>query len=203
MNGLLGETFSSHPIITGIFIALAATFIGWLSKLLIDFLFKKHLLAQPSSQNQHNNQNVVIHNNFSSPSSTNSPSNNLANQTSTVNVLFIDDETRFKIVNILKKNSWINCQIIKDLDDFNSPVLLNANIIFVDIEGVGRMLTPQEQGLGIVKEIKTRYPNKRVVIYSSKPERDMTHPAFQMVEGILRKDAQPSEFLKYIEDARN
>lgn len=153
-----------------------------------------------ATQNQSNNQSVTV-NFFDKKNDTEELKTN-SGITQVINVLFIDDDTRFKIVNILKKYPGINCQIIKDLEDFNTPSLVGANIVFIDIEGVGKILTPQEQGLGIVREIKTRYPNKYVVIYSSKIERNMTHPAFKLADGVLYKEAQPSEFLKHIEDAR-
>lgn len=174
---------------------LAAAIIGvW------RFFFKKeNTVISTTSQNQ----NVVV-NNFTSPSTTlDSLKKDEEVTHNTTNVLFIDDDTRFKIVNILRKKSWIKCQVVKDIDDFDNLSLVEADVIFVDIEGVGRILTPQEQGLGMVVEINRRYPHKKLIIYSSQPVRDMTHPAFRVVEGVIHKDAQPSEFLRYIEDARN
>lgn len=119
-----------------------------------------------------------------------------------VRVLFIDNDTRFKIIKILRKYDWIKCDILGDLVEYDLPLLKEADIVFIDIEGVGKKLRPKEQGLGIVVDIHTRYPDKHIVIYSSSTKRDMTHQAFSIATGTLYKESEPSQFLRYIEDVR-
>lgn len=35
-------------------------------------------------------------------------------------ILFIDDDNKFKVVNILKSSGWINTKIIKDINNLDS-----------------------------------------------------------------------------------
>jgi hypothetical protein len=66
------------------------------------------------------------------------------------NILFIDDDIKFKIVSILKKAGWKNVEIKKDVASLQAPEIIAADIIFVDIQGVGLKLGFKDQGLGLV-----------------------------------------------------
>ena len=55
-----------------------------------------------------------------------------------VKILFIDDNhTDYKMVSILKKAGWVNTRAVKDITDLDNFQLLESDIIFVDINGVG------------------------------------------------------------------
>ncbi len=45
-------------------------------------------------------------------------------------ILFIDDDTRFKIVTMLKKQGWVHTSIMKDLKNFEAPKFKEANVTF-------------------------------------------------------------------------
>src|ERR1700735_1155546 len=123
-----------------------------------------------------------------------------------VSVLVIDDKHRsFPIRKILSdhnKYPWIDYNSIPDLKSIDDPVLENADLVFVDINGVGRILTPITQGLGLAEEILNTYPKKTVVVYSSDIKQDMTHPVLTRVAGRLYKEDEPRNFIKYAEDLR-
>ncbi len=123
-----------------------------------------------------------------------------------VSVLIIDDQyTDYPIVKILgdkKKYPWINCTAIPDLKTIEDPTLQMADIVFVDIRGVGKYLTPQYEGLGIAEMILDKYPEKKVILYSSESKHDFTHPVLARVHGRLLKEAEPRSFIAYIEDVR-
>lgn len=181
-----------------IFSGIGATAMG----AIFHFIKRKDKLVK-SSLSQNNNGTAIVAGNdiniFSSPNEEDEVEEKKSHRV--INVLFIDDDTKFKIVDILKTQKGINCQIVKDVKDFSQIEISSAHIIFVDIEGVGKVLTPNDQGLGLVCEIKERFPDKKIIIYSSDPQRDMTHKAFRVADGVLRKDAQPSQFIRYIEEA--
>jgi hypothetical protein len=80
--------------------------------------------------------------------------------------------------------------------------LVDADLVFVDINNVGKKLTPITQGLGLAEEILNRYPKKTVVLYSSDIKQDMTHPVLSRVAGRLYKEDEPRNFIKYAEDLR-
>lgn len=54
----------------------------------------------------------------------------------------------------LKQAGYVNVKKISVVKRIDSPEICNANIIFVDINGVGESLFPKEQGLGVAKAIK-------------------------------------------------
>ena len=114
-----------------------------------------------------------------------------------IQILFVDDE-KFEIVGILKDAGWSNAKTIKDVKNLDSPDILNANVIFVDVNGVGRTLFPNDQGLGLAEAIKTRNPEKFIIIYSAQEQR--LHKAFSIVDGVLPKNADPYEFINILEN---
>lgn len=114
------------------------------------------------------------------------------------NVLFIDDDTKFKIIKILNKAGW-QARIIKDVDNLDSAVVQNSHILFVDINGVGVKLGFKDEGLGLAHALKKRYPEKKVIIYSTDSTGDRFHEALRSVDTFLSKNAEPLEFQELIE----
>jgi DNA-binding NtrC family response regulator len=84
-------------------------------------------------------------------------------------VLFIDDDRGFKIVGILKKMGWENTKLVADISSLEQAQLLSADVVFVDIQGVGRAMQYGDEGLGLALAIKRRHPKKKVVIYRQMP----------------------------------
>lgn len=114
------------------------------------------------------------------------------------NILFVDDET-FKIVKIIKNTEgWINTSWVKDVKSLTAPEVRRADIIFVDINGVGGSLF-NEQGLGLAGGIKRKYPEKRVIIYSEESEHNVFSENWKIVDDRLPKNADPIEFITKIE----
>lgn len=111
-------------------------------------------------------------------------------------VLFIDDE-KFKVVNRLKdKDGWKNTNWIKDVDSISQTEILDAHILFVDVQGVGKAMGFKDEGLGLIVALKKHYPNKKVIMYSgeSKGHVDTFHEAANLVDARLRKTADHYEF---------
>ena len=111
---------------------------------------------------QVNNQNVTV--NVAQPSATSNMSNSEKKNATTLtidgikaqtNILFIDDDKKFKIVSILKKAGWKNTSFFPnpDVTDINAEKIRNAHIIFVDIKGVGTTMYDNE-GLDLVVDLK-------------------------------------------------
>ena len=113
-------------------------------------------------------------------------------------ILFIDDE-KFGVVNILKNGGWKNTKLIKDIKDLDDADLRRAHIVFVDINGVGIALQFKNQGIGLASAIKSRYPNKKVVIYSGEPNGDRFDRDLIKVDDVIKKNAEPIEFMNIID----
>lgn len=128
------------------------------------------------------------------------PSGDLTNNKLTKRILFIDDE-KFLLVGILKQAGWINTKWIRDVVDLDNNDVKVADIIFIDINGVGKTLYPKDQGLGLAVALKTKYNQKFIVVYSAESQR--VHKAYSMVDACLPKDADPYEFIELINDFSN
>jgi len=117
-----------------------------------------------------------------------------------ISILFIDDQS-FDYVKNLKQAGYVNVKKISVVKRIDSPEICNANIIFVDINGVGESLFPKEQGLGVAKAIKKRFKDKKVYLYSA--QHHALNSDFNLLDGVLSKNADPYEFINIIDNYRN
>jgi len=125
--------------------------------------------------------------------------NQMKYEKSQINILFIDDDTTFKVVKILKQSGWINTKLIKDLKSLSMDEVMKAHILFTDIRGVGKLLGFQDEGLGLAAALKEKYPDKMLVIYSSEQTGNRFHKGFRLADDQLAKNAEPYEFISTIE----
>ena len=167
-------------------LSLICVFIRWIYK------GKSNDKPQMQVQNQVVNVNVGMQ----SKNQEQPVKNHYIDIKSKVRILFIDDE-RFNMINILKKAGWKNIEYKKDLSDLDDNAVLSANVIFVDINGVGCSLF-RNQGLGLAAAIKNK--DKRVIIYSAEPNGDRFDNALRQVDACLPKNAEPIEFMNLIEE---
>jgi len=116
-----------------------------------------------------------------------------------IKILFVDDDTKFKVVNILKSAGWKNTRIIKDISNLDARDIQETDIFFVDIQGVGKKLLFQDEGLGLANALKNKYTDKKVVIYSAVSSGDRFHEALNKADGRLSKNADPFQFQQLIE----
>jgi CheY-like chemotaxis protein len=114
-------------------------------------------------------------------------------------VLFIDDQV-FKVVDILKQQGWQNTKRIKDVKTFDEIDVREANVFFVDIQGVGKQMQFKDEGLGLAIALKEKFSNKKVVIYSSENKGDRFHKALKIADDYLSKNADPYEFQQIIQN---
>lgn len=129
------------------------------------------------------------------------PNRTIEELKSHVKILFIDDEN-FNIVKQLKeKDGWRNITRLSDLDSISQTELLDAHVVLVDIQGVGKKLGFKDGGLGIIQAIHREYPEKKIIMYSaeSQGQIDAFHSALDLIDGRLRKTASRYEFASKIE----
>ncbi len=116
-----------------------------------------------------------------------------------IKILFIDDDTKFKVINILKRSGWLHTKILKDINDLDSDEVQKTDIFFIDIQGVGKKLSFQDEGLGLADALKKKYENKKVIIYSAETRGDRFHEALRNADDFLPKNAEPFQFQQTIE----
>ena len=114
-------------------------------------------------------------------------------------ILFIDDDKNFNVVKILKDSGWKHTKSIVDIKSIDSPVIKDANIHFVDINGVSKLLSLPHEGLDLALMIKQRYPDKKVIIYSANRNTNAFHEAWDACDFKLEKNALPNQFQNLVE----
>lgn len=117
-----------------------------------------------------------------------------------IRILFIDDDARFKVVAILKNSGWKFTKLIKDVKSLDAPEILESDILFIDIQGVGVALGFNDEGLGLALAVKDKYPMKKVIIYSAETEGNRFHDALRKADSFLAKNADPYEFQRIVEE---
>lgn len=160
--------------------------------------------ANMSGGSQQGGVNVIGNNNVISPI-TALPSGNeqevehIVDLKSRSQILFIDDDKMPSVIKILRQSGWQNVKKISDTANLDAPEIRNANIIFVDILGVGKALQFKNEGVGLAASIKRRYPKKGVVIYSATPDHNLFDSDIDTLDGRLEKFAEPIQFSNMIE----
>lgn len=115
-------------------------------------------------------------------------------------ILFVDDDSRFKVAKILVNSGWVHTKLIKDIKSLDDRDVIEASILFIDVQGVGVVLGFSDEGLGLAEAIKDKYPNKKVIIYSAETQGDRFHKALRKADSFLSKNADPYEFQKIVEE---
>lgn len=119
---------------------------------------------------------------------------------SKTNILFIDDDQKFKVVKILIDSGWKKTKTVIDVKTLDVPVIKSADIVFVDINGVGKILKLEYEGLDLALMIKQKYPLKKVIIYSANRNSNSFHEAWDVCDFKLEKNALPYQFQNLVEE---
>ncbi|GGG98785.1 transcriptional regulator [Polaribacter pacificus] len=161
-------------------------------------VFKSKKKSEKGDKNKNKNS-ITITNNIGKQETEEKPKIESKKDKSNLRILFIDDQhTKFKMVSILKKSGWKNTNSVKDITDLDDYKAKEADIIFVDINGVGKTLF-KDEGLGLASALKKKYPKKKIVIYSAETKGDRFHKALREVDDCLSKNAEPYQFINLIE----
>jgi len=115
-------------------------------------------------------------------------------------ILFIDDDKNFNVVKILKDSGWRQTKTLVDIKTLDTAAVTEADILFVDINGVGKLLNLQYEGLDLALMLKQKYPSKRVVIYSANKTSNSFHEAWDKCDFKLEKNALPYQFQSLVEE---
>lgn len=113
-------------------------------------------------------------------------------------ILFVDDED-FARIATLRAAGW-NVQQINDVSNYDATEIKSADIIFMDYVGVGKGLSA-EQGIGLLKSIKKRYPEKFLVFYSGHAGFIPGHEVHSIADAWIDKHADAQVYIDQIEAA--
>lgn len=186
-----------------------------LIEVLAYFLFPKKENENMASTNNISNNSIAqtVNVNISSDNEVHTAKNNLMNENvenrdqlielkkNKIGILFIDDDKNFSVVKILRDSGWKNTKTITDVKSLDIPQIKNSEIIFVDINGVGKILKLENEGLDLALMLKQKYTTeKRVIIYSANKNNNPFHEAWDKTDGKLEKNALPYQFLNMVEN---
>ena len=107
------------------------------------------------------------------------PTRTIEQLKNTVNILFVDNEV-FNLTSELKeKEGWRRLSVVHDISSLSQKELMDAHILCVDIQGVGKELGFDDEGLGLIVAIHEKYPEKKIIMYSAEAQGqiDAFHPA--------------------------
>lgn len=113
-----------------------------------------------------------------------------------VKILFIDNETFNLPKDLKEKEGWRRINCVTDIKSMHQPELLDAHILCIDIQGVGKEIGFQDEGLGLIVAIHKQYPEKKIIMYSAESQGkvDAFHPAEAYVDARLKKSANRYQF---------
>ena len=119
---------------------------------------------------------------------------NILNIKNSTKILFIDDLLDdFAMPIILEKDmGWKNIRGVTDIKSLEDPNVAWADVLFVDMNGVGAAIGGNDEGLGLIVGIKNRYKSKKVILYSAR--RPKIHDALNVIDYTIPKDATPLRF---------
>lgn len=119
-----------------------------------------------------------------------------------VNILFIDD-LDMPVFESLKKSGY-KVKKVRDIKNIDEAEVKNAQIIFVDFDGVGKYISPQHQGAGLAKELKMVYgASKYIVLYTAQrtmPAGTTMNSLFNHADARMRKDSDVTDFAEQIRE---
>lgn len=175
------------------------------------FLFNKFYSDEDEIKNLKQEQNVNVNvnlNGFTNDSNSTIKENtdNMTDRNlkidfmkSKTHILFIDDDKNFNVVKILKDSGWKNTKTVIDIKSIDTPSIKETDIFFVDINGVGKLLNLENEGLDLALMLKQKYPNKKVIIYSANKNSNSFHKAWDICDFKLAKNALPYDFQSLVE----
>lgn len=115
-----------------------------------------------------------------------------------IRILFIDDKDDFRIVDMLKHNGY-NVDYVSDIYDIDDAKLKYADIVFVDINGVGVTMGFKNQGVGLCGAIRDYYgDSKKLILYSGETLGNIFDADVKKVDATLPKDSDLYQFTSYI-----
>ena len=116
-----------------------------------------------------------------------------------VQILFIDDDKKFNVVQNLKDGGWKLTKTVEDIKNVDVPIVKKSHILFVDINGVGKLLNLEYEGLDLALMLKQKYADKRIIIYSANKNSNSFHEAWTVCDFRLEKNALPYQFQSLVE----
>lgn len=113
-------------------------------------------------------------------------------------LLVIDDES-FIYLDLFKKHGYSIDQWV-DVDDLSRIEHGGFDLILLDVQGVGKRLSPTEQGLGLLRHIRAVNPAQIVIAFSGSDYSLKYQDFFKLADATLPKSADYVDFQRQVDD---
>lgn len=115
-----------------------------------------------------------------------------------IKILFVDDKDDYSIISMLRNNGY-QVDYMDDIVDFDAKSVKYADIIFLDINGVGVAMKFKNQGMGLCGALRDYYgTTKRLILYSGETEGSIFDKDAKKADATLPKDSDLYQFISYI-----
>ena len=94
------------------------------------------------------------------PANNNGQKKSLDDYKNETRILFVDDDARFKVAKILTQSGWVHTKLIKDCKTLDERDVVDAQLLFIDVQGVGVAMGFSDEGLGLALAIKEKIPRQ-------------------------------------------
>lgn len=113
-------------------------------------------------------------------------------------ILFIDDED-VDLIPLLQNEKW-HVEHWKDVQSLQVLESGKYDLIFLDIGGVGKLYSPDEEGFGILKRLKKVNPSVMIVSYSGQSFDASKSDFWSLSDGNLSKSSGAIKAMELMED---
>jgi hypothetical protein len=112
-------------------------------------------------------------------------------------ILVIDDQ-EFPYLTLFRRDNYT---VEKWNDVKNLPKIESGfyDLLLLDLQGVGRAVAGADEGLGVLKHLKSVRPFQLVLAYSNAEFQVRYQPFFQLADGVLQKTADYFEFKREVD----
>jgi hypothetical protein len=148
--------------------------------------------------NTTNVTNINTQNNYSTPVAGEKKEPTADDVKARIKILFVDDKDDFPIIGMLRNNGY-QVEYLDDIVDFEAKQVKYADIIFLDINGVGVAMKFKNQGMGLCGALRDYFgTTKKLILYSGETEGSIFDKDAKKADATLPKDSDLYQFTSYI-----
>lgn len=106
-------------------------------------------------------------------------------------IVFVDDDAKSveQYVKHLKKEGYTNTHSYRDASSYSEAIGWNADIVFLDITGVGKHLDPSSEGASLLGYFKKHQPWIPIIVLSGQEFDVERIPDLAMADKFIRKSS--------------
>ena len=113
--------------------------------------------------------------------------------------LLVIDDSSFIYLDLFKADGYAIDQW-SDVTDLSRLERGEFEVILLDVQGVGKAISPSEQGLGILRHLRTINPGQVIIAFSNSEFSLKYHDFFSLADATLSKSADYVDFKRKVDE---